>query len=128
MEYVYKKPTKWNSPFASNLIRRGLRVDVSIRETAGELVFIFPRELSGDEKAFLDRLIAQNKRPVRYEYGTLNIEDLIESKLGFRPVSVRLSPKSGGVIIDFEDELTPQQEKLLEDVLKGSEKVHKVSQ
>jgi len=79
-------------------------------------VIFFDRELTPDEKAILDSLVAENPEPVAiYRLAPLTPDD-VEREVGARPVYMKIAPE-GFVELQFDRGLTATQETKLEECL-----------
>jgi len=120
MSYRYKRPDIWDGPFARAIIERDVGVPpLGIRETPRDVTIFFERELTPDQKSKLDSIMKKPPLPIRYEFGAVELEDEIEKVVGKRPVRVDYDPATGRAVIDFEEELTPAEEKALEGYFKA---------
>jgi len=119
--YKYKRVEPWDAAFVWHLIERDVaRPLLGITEREDELILFFDRELTEKEKQKLDKIMSKPPTPVRYEFGVKDLKDEVERLIGVRPVRVEYDEVRGHAVIDFDRELTREQElalsRLFEDV------------
>jgi len=121
VSYRYKRVEPWDAPYVWRLIERDIAVSVlGITETAEEFILFFEKELTPDQKAKLDALMAKPPTPTAvYEFGAIDLEDEIAMAVGVRPVRVDFDEATGRGRIYFDTTLTPTQEKALETFMKA---------
>jgi len=98
----------------------GLKIlGLTLQHFRDTLVIQFERALTDEEKSKLDGLIASPPAPVsHYEMTVLSPED-VEREIGIRPVLLTVDPTTGTAICHFDTTLTPEQETLLETLLRS---------
>jgi len=118
----YKYKVKLRDPYYFwRLIER--RIGVTVHGIAnyprvGEIGIDLDRELTPDEKAKLDSLVAENPVPTsEYEAFPLTPED-VEAEIGVRPVFIAVDPATGMARCKFDTTLTLEQEAKLEALLR----------
>jgi len=127
VSYRYKKAVRgmavgeFDAPYVINMVAREVGKPVlGMTETQDERIVFFDSELTPEQKAKLDSIMNNPPKPVRrYEYGIIDLEELIESELGVRPVRVNFDPRTNNITVDFDKDLTIEQEKKLEAILKS---------
>jgi len=94
-------------------------IGLTLQNFRDTLVVQFERPLTDVEKSKLDGLIASPPAPVsHYEFSPLTPED-IETEIGVRPVLLMIDPTTGTATCHFDTTLTPEQEALLEALLRS---------
>lgn len=118
VKYEFPVPKVWDAVFVRSVIERELGVSVlGITETPHKTMIFFERELTTNQKAKLDSIMANPPQPVRYEYGAIDLEELIETELGVKPVRVSVDEQTNHAVIDFEKPLTDVQEAKLKTIM-----------
>jgi len=110
-----------NPGYVMSLIeaRIGVRVIGIARAHTDRPIIQLERELTDDEKAILDSIIAENPEPASiYELSPLTPED-VEAEVGIKPVIVQVDPAMGTARVCFDTTLAPEQEALLEALLRA---------
>lgn len=117
-EYEYKKTEPWNAPYVREVITREIAPPLFIRSRADRIIVHFDRELTPEQKARLDSIMSSPRVPrAEYEFGMVGLEEEIEREIGVRPVRATWDELRGRGTLQFDRELTPEQEAGLKRVL-----------
>jgi len=116
-KYEYPIPKVWDGVFVRAIIERDIAPVLGITETPNKIMIFFEKELSPSQKARLDDIMANPPQPTRYEFGILDLHEVIESELGVKPVRVSVDEQTDHVTIDFQEPLTSTQETKLKTIL-----------
>jgi len=120
IKHEYKKVEPFDGTFVRAKIERETSAPVlGITEYPNKVWIFFDKELTSEQKAKLDAIMANPPTLVRYEFGALDMTELVESMVGVKPLRVDYDEVSGHATIDFEKPLTPGQEKALDNALRG---------
>jgi len=120
---LYRYPLKepWDSSFVRGVIERdvGLSCRITTQWVGKAIVIYFDRELTPEEKAKLDAIMASPPTPVSsYELKPLRAED-VEQEIGVRPARLTIDLTTGECDAQFDQELTPAQEAKLAELLRS---------
>ena len=106
VSYRYKRVEPWDGSYVWRLIERDLGVTVlGFTEYPTETIVNLEKELTANQKAKLDNIMATPPVPVKYEISLLTPED-VEAEVGVKPVRIDIDPQTGLGTVDFEKELT----------------------
>ena len=106
VSYKYKRVEPWDGSYVWRIIERDLGVAVlGFTEYPEETIVHFEADLTPEQKAKLDAVIASPPTPARYEIALLTPED-VEAEVGVKPVRIDIDSATGLGTIDFEKELT----------------------
>jgi len=106
--------------------RTGIRITVTSYPPLTRTIINSPKELTPEEKSILDSLVAENPVPVStYELLPVTPDD-IEIEIGVRPVILIIDPTTGTATCHFDTTLTPEQEAMLEALLRSPMKFKRV--
>jgi hypothetical protein len=119
--YNYKLPAKFDPSYLYAVLAREFGANfLGWSETPTEIRIEFAKELTADEKAKLDSLIANPPMPVAvYEFGAIDLADEIEKAVGVRPVLVDYDEERDRGRIMFDKALTTTQEAALQTFIQG---------